>query len=92
VPVIKKKKEQEEDLLVMAINRSIESRLLTPKLNIMKAIEILSKEYYERLTEDDFLCAIETLSDDIKASVFISLSRKDTRDKWLERHASIILI
>jgi hypothetical protein len=76
----------------MAINRSIESRLLTPKSNIMKAIEILSEEYYERLTEDDFVRAIDTLSDDIKASVFISLSRKDTRDNWLERHASIILI
>jgi hypothetical protein len=92
VPVIKKKKDLEEDQLVLAINRSIESRLLTLKSNIMKAIEILSEEYYERLTEDDFSCATDTLSDDIKASVFISLSRKDTRDKWLERHASIILI
>jgi hypothetical protein len=92
VPVIKKKKDLEEDQLVLAINRSIESRLLTLKSNIMKAIEILSEEYYERLTEDDFSRATDTLSDDIKASVFISLSRKDTRDKWLERHASIILI
>jgi hypothetical protein len=91
VPV-KKKKEQEEDPLVIAINRSIESQSLPPKTSMMRAIEILSKEYYERLTEDDFARATETLSDDIKASIFISLSRKDRRDQWLERHASIILI
>jgi hypothetical protein len=92
VLVIKKKKEQEEDPLIMTINRSIESRLLTLKLNIMRAIDILSEEYYERLTEDDFTRAIDILSDDIKVLVFISLSRKDTRDNWLERHTSIILI
>ena len=88
----KKKKEQEEDPLVMAINRSIESRSLPPKTSIIRAIEILSEEYYERLTEADFDCATDILSDEAKASVFITLPRKDMRDRWLERHASVILV
>jgi hypothetical protein len=53
----------------------------------VKAIEILVKEYTERLDEEDFGRATDTLSDEVKASVFITLLAKDMRDKWLERHA-----
>jgi hypothetical protein len=85
----KKKKDKEEDSpLIMAINRSIEAR----KTSVINAIEMLNEEYYERLTEDDFGRAIDLLSDEVKASVFITLSVRDTRDRWLERHASIVLI
>ena len=54
--------------------------------------QMLNEEYYERLTEDYFGRAIDLLSDEVKASVFITLSVRDTRDRWLERHASIVLI
>jgi hypothetical protein len=85
----KKKKDKEDDSsIVAAINRSIEAR----KSSIIKAIEILAEEYYDRLTEDDFGRATDILSDEVKASVFITLPRKDMRDRWLERHASIILV
>jgi hypothetical protein len=85
----KKKKDKEDDsLFLTAINRSIEAR----KSSIIRAIEILSEEYYERLTEIDFGRATDTLSDEVKASVFVSLSREDTRDKWLERHADVLLL
>jgi hypothetical protein len=90
VPVIKRKKEQEEDPLITAINRSIESRL-SQKSNIMKAIELLSEEYYISLSEVDFGAATDVLSDEIKASVFISLPVKDMRDRFLERHANVVL-
>ena len=85
----KKKKDKEEDSpLVTAINRSIEAR----KTSIIKAIEILAEEYYKRLTEDDFGRATDALSDEVKASVFITIAIKDIKDSWLERHASITLI
>jgi S-adenosylmethionine synthetase len=85
----KKKKEKEDDSpVVTAIKQSIEAR----KSSIIKAIELLAEEYYERLTEDDFGRATDTLSDEVKASVFITLPVKDMRDRWLERHARIVLI
>jgi hypothetical protein len=66
----KKKKDKEEDSpLIMAIYRSIEAR----KTSVIKAIEMLNEEYYERLTEDDFGRAIDLLSDEVKASVFITV-------------------
>jgi hypothetical protein len=73
-------------MIVKAINRSIEAR----KSNITKAIEILTEEYYTRLLATDFDRAIDLLSDETKASVFISLALKDVRDRWLERHAQVI--
>lgn len=89
--MIKKKKELEEDQIIAAINRSIESRL-SQKSNIMKAIELLAEEYYNRLSEVDFGVATDILSDEIKASVFISLPVKDMRDRWLERHTNVFLL
>jgi hypothetical protein len=87
--VIKKKKEQEEDPLITALNRSIESRVSTQKSNIMKAIELLAKEYETRLSEVDFGAATDLLSDEVKASVFITLPKTDMRDRFLERHANV---
>jgi hypothetical protein len=84
----KKKDKEEESPIIAAFNRSIEAR----KSSIVKAIEILVQDYYERLTEDDFGRATDTLSDEVKASVSITLPVKDMRDRWLERHASIVLI
>jgi hypothetical protein len=86
--MLKKKKDKEEDSLVIAaFNRSIEAQ----KSSIVKAIEILVQDYRERLTEDDFGRATDTLSDEVKASVFITLLVKE-RERWLERHASIAII
>ena len=84
----KKKDKEEESPVIAAFNRSIEAR----KSSIVKAIEILVQDYYERLTKDDFGRATDALSDEVKASVFITLPVKDMRDRWLERHASIVLI
>ena len=53
---------------------------------------MLSEEYFERLTEDEFVRAVDLLSDEVKASVFITLPVRDIRDRWLEKHASIVLI
>ena len=47
----------------------------------MKVINILSKEYYKKLTKDDFLYITDILLDNVKVLVFISLLRKDTRNK-----------
>jgi hypothetical protein len=76
--ILKKKKDKEDDSsIVTAINRSIEAQ----KSSIIKAIEILAEEYYNRLTEDDFGRATDILSDKMKASVFITLLRKNIRDR-----------
>ena len=89
MPKKKKEKDKEDNSpIIAAINRSIEAR----KTSVIKAIEMLAEEYYERLTEDDFGRAIDSLSDEVKASVFITLPVKDMRDRWLERHANIALI
>jgi hypothetical protein len=50
-------------------------------LSIIKAIKILAKEYYKRLSESDFGYATDVLLDEIKTSVFITLPIKDMRDK-----------
>jgi hypothetical protein len=84
----KKKDKEEESPVIAAFNRSIEAR----KSSIVKAIEMLSEEYFERLTEDEFVRAVDLLSDEVKASVFITLPVRDIRDRWLEKHASIVLI
>ncbi|KAK9235766.1 hypothetical protein V1525DRAFT_253418 [Lipomyces kononenkoae] len=74
--------------MLAAINRSIEAR----KSNIVKATEILAEEYYGRLSEVDFGRATDVLSDEVKASVFVSLPLTAMKDKWLERHAKGLLI
>jgi hypothetical protein len=55
----KKKDKEEESPVIAAFNRSIEAR----KSSIVKAIEMLSEEYFERLTEDEFVRAVDLLSD-----------------------------
>ena len=35
------------------------------------------------------LIALDLLSDETKATVFISLGLKDIKDMWLERHAQV---
>jgi hypothetical protein len=93
IPQKRKEKDKEKDkednklLLVAAINQSIEAR----KSSIIRAIEILVQEFKERVTETDFFTATDILSNEVKASVFITLP-KDIRDRWLEREASIIVL
>jgi hypothetical protein len=60
-------------------------------LSIIRAIEILVQEFKERVIEADFFTAIDILSNEVKALVFITLL-KDIRDRWLEREASIIVL
>ncbi|KAK9490429.1 hypothetical protein V1508DRAFT_425003, partial [Lipomyces doorenjongii] len=57
----------------------------------MKAIETLSEEYCGRLSDVDFGRATDVLSDEVKASVFVSLPLTAMRDTWLERHANVLL-
>ncbi|KAK9349988.1 hypothetical protein V1523DRAFT_399652 [Lipomyces doorenjongii] len=71
------KRQIEEDPILAAVNRSMEAR----KSNIMKAIEILAEEYYGRLSEVDFGRATDVLSDEVKASVFVSLPLTAMKDK-----------
>ena len=83
-----KNKEDSQLLLIATINRSIEARTSS----VVKAIKILAEEYYKRLDENDFGRATDLLSDEVKASVFITLPEQEMRDKWLERNAGIILL
>jgi hypothetical protein len=89
MPQKRKEKDKEDDklLIIAAINRSIEAR----KSSIIKAIEILVEEYKKRVSEVDFFTATDILSNEVKASVFITLP-KEMRDRWLEREANIIVL
>ncbi|KAK9350256.1 hypothetical protein V1523DRAFT_98014 [Lipomyces doorenjongii] len=49
---------EDNDTILAAINRSIDGR----KSNPVRAIELLSMEYYDRLSEDDFDRATNILS------------------------------
>jgi hypothetical protein len=51
----RKKKDQEDDPLITAITRSIEAR----KSSIIRAIEILAEEYYERLSQRVILALLQ---------------------------------
>jgi len=52
---------------------------------------MFAKEYEERLESVFFDYAIDLLSDEIKASIFLGLRSKESKDRWLEKHANIIL-
>jgi hypothetical protein len=79
------KKPRGEEAILAAFERSVEARTSS----VVKAIQILSKEYYDLLSEDDFGRATDTLTDEMKASVFVTLPLKEMRDSWLKRHANI---
>lgn len=55
------------------------------------AIKLLQDEYELRLSESHFLSAIDLLSVENMASVFITLS-SNIRDRWLCRNATVELI
>jgi hypothetical protein len=55
------------------------------------AIQLLQKEYETRLSEDHFLEAVDFLSIEVKASVFITLN-SSIRDVWLRKNAHVLLI
>jgi hypothetical protein len=59
---------------------------------IYQSIEMLASEHYTRLTQSDFGYATDILSDEIKASVFISLPPKNMKGRWLESHVNVIFI
>lgn len=91
LPIILKKKKDKEDSapdLMAAFNQSIEAR----KSTITRAIGILAKEYETRLSADDFDTAVEVLSDEAKASVFLGLPKEVMKDRWLERHANVFFL
>jgi hypothetical protein len=57
-----------------------------------KAIEILYKDYEDRLTDEGFVVAINTLEADTKAHVFTMLKEGEKRDRWLEIAAVVELL
>jgi hypothetical protein len=57
-----------------------------------KAIELLYKEYQDRLTDIDFVEAITLLESESKARIFVALRGGDIRDKWLEKNTSTELL
>jgi hypothetical protein len=74
--------------MVAVMDRSIEAR----KSSVEKAIKLLSKEYIERLTDDDFIGACEYLTNKEKASAFITLPSKRMRDLWLQSLAGVLIL
>jgi hypothetical protein len=83
---------QEEafNLLILALKaqQGGSSRACNP---VELAIQLLQREYETRLSESHFLEAVDFLTIEAKASVFISLS-SNMRDIWLCKHASVMLI
>lgn len=62
------------------------------RLNTVElAIQLLQKEYETRLSKDHFLVAIDLLTAEVKASVFITLN-SNIRDMWLSRNIDVELI
>jgi hypothetical protein len=55
------------------------------------AIQLLQKEYETRLSEGHFLEAVDFLTTEVKASVFITLN-SSIRDIWLCKNAHVSLI
>lgn len=52
-----------------------------------KAIDILYRDYKDRLTDADFLDAVVLVETENKARVFIAL-REGDRDRWLQKNIS----
>lgn len=55
------------------------------------AIQLLQKEYETRLSEGDFLVAIDFLTAETKASVFITLN-SNIRDIWLCKNTNVLIV
>jgi hypothetical protein len=55
------------------------------------AIQLLQKEYKTRLSEGHFLLAVDVLTAEAKASVFITLN-SSIRDMWICKTADVTLI
>jgi hypothetical protein len=55
------------------------------------AIQLLQNEYQERLSPVAFVEAIDVLTNEARASVFITLNSNSIRDLWLCKNANIQL-
>lgn len=91
VKIIGSGPEEAYNLLISALRaqQSGSSRALFNPVEL--AIQLLQKEYETRLSEGHFLEAVDFLTAEAKASVFISLN-SGIRDMWLSKNASVILI
>jgi hypothetical protein len=84
----RERKASVEDPMVAAINRSIDAR----KPSVVRAVELLSKEYLDSLTDNDFIDACKVLTNSEMASTFITLPNKRLRDLWLKEEAGVFII
>jgi hypothetical protein len=75
--------------LALKAQQSGSSRALFNPVEL--AIQLLQREYETRLSESHFLEAVDFLTTEAKASVFITLN-SNMRDIWLCRNASVVLI
>jgi hypothetical protein len=87
-PIQKKQKDQGGGAIVEAIKESIEAR----KLGITKAVELLTKEYSDRLSDSDYNDVVAVLSNEVNASVFLALPPGSKRDMWIQRQCTVFFI
>ena len=75
-PIYKKQKDQIGGIIVEAIKESIEAW----KSDIIKVVQLLTKEYLDRLLDSDYNNIVGVLSNKINISVFITLLLESKRD------------
>ena len=56
------------------------------------AIQLLERQYQQRLSIVHFINTIEVFESSSKASIFITLQSGDICDLWLERYTNVQLI
>ena len=62
-------------------------RLIDQRGALERAVDLLQKEYKDKLTTDELVLGLGLLSDTAMATVFLRINIKDLRDQWL--HANL---
>jgi hypothetical protein len=73
------------------ISSVLEEQQARRRNKVELAIQLLQTEYQDRLSTSAFIDAVDVLTNEAKASVFITLNSTNIRDLWLCKNANIEL-
>jgi hypothetical protein len=73
------------------ISSVLEEQQARHRNKVELAIQLLQTEYQDRLSTSAFIDAVDVLTNEAKASVFITLNSINIRDLWLCKNANVEL-
>ncbi|KAK9482902.1 hypothetical protein V1527DRAFT_312707 [Lipomyces starkeyi] len=69
------------------------TQLARSRRNVLQqAIDLLEEEYSKRLSSEHMDVALDCLENEAKSSMFTSIKYVSSRDRWLARHAGVVIL